>query len=177
MHFFLTTERLGFRRWENEDLPLAHELWGDPQVTRYLCGLFTPEGIGARLESEIALQREQNMQYWPIFLRENGAHVGCCGVRPYEPSQHIPEFGFHLRPDYWGQGLALEAGRAVIEHAFASLDARALFAGHLPENERSRHALLKLGFKYDGMKVYPPTGILEPTYLLRKSAARSLTAT
>jgi RimJ/RimL family protein N-acetyltransferase len=171
--FFLTTARLGFRPWENEDLPLANELWGDPEVTRFLGGPFTADWIGTRLKSEIGLQREHNMQYWPMFLLENGAHVGCCGLRPYEPSQHIPEFGFHLRPEYWGQGLAVEAGRAVIEHAFGALGAHALFAGHLPENERSRSALLKLGFKYDGMKVYPPTGVLEPAYLLRNNAARS----
>ena len=171
MRYFLTTSRLGFRRWENEDLPLAHQLWGDPQVTRFLCGLFTPESIDSRLETEIALQREHGLQYWPIFLLANGAHVGCCGLRPYEP--HIPELGFHLSPEYWGQGLAAEAAGAAVDYAFGVLGAHAVFAGHLPGNERSGRALLKAGFKYNGMKVYPPTGLLEPTYLLRRGVARS----
>ena len=169
MSYFLTTQRLGFRHWREDDLTLAQELWGDPQVTRFLGGPFPAEYVSARLQSEMALQHEHNMQYWPVFLLESGAHVGCCGLRPYEPD--IPELGFHLRADYWGKGLAPEAARAVIEFGFGALGAQALFAGHVPENDRSRNVLLKLGFQYQGMKVYPVNGLLEPTYLLQKSAS------
>ena len=172
MRFFMSTARLGFRHWESEDLPLAHELWGDPQVTRFLGGPFTADWIGARLKSEIASQREHNFQYWPIFLLENDAHVGCCGLRPYDPGEGIAELGFHLGQKHWGKGLAAEAARAVILYGFETLGFRALFAGHLPGNDRSRSVLLKVGFAYDGMKVYPPTGLLEPTYLIRSRAAR-----
>ncbi|HEY2857712.1 MAG TPA: GNAT family N-acetyltransferase [Terracidiphilus sp.] len=167
MPYFLTTARLGFRTWEAEDISLATEVWGDPQVTRFLGGPFTSDWIASRLKSEIALQRDHGIQYWPVFLLETGAHVGCCGLRPYQPS--VPELGFHLRPEYWGRGLAAEAAGAVIEYAFGALGARAVFAGHLPDNDRSRRALLKAGFEYDGMKVYPPTGLLEPTYLIRNN--------
>jgi len=173
MDFFLTTPRLGFRCWQVDDLSLAHALWGDSQVTRFLGGPFASDWIGSRLQSEIAMQREHEMQYWPIFLREGGGHVGCCGLRPYDPGLGIPELGFHLRPEYWGLGLAAEAAGAVIEYAFHSLGAQTVFAGHFPQNERSRRVLLKLGFEYQGMKVYPPTGILEPTYLLPLAHGRS----
>ncbi len=84
MPFFLTTARLGFRLWEEDDLPLARALWSDPEVTRFLGGPFTAEWIVSRLLSEIALQREHGIQYWPMFLLEDGAHVGCCGLRLYE---------------------------------------------------------------------------------------------
>lgn len=32
--YFLRSERVGFRTWTAEDLPLALGLWGDPEVTR-----------------------------------------------------------------------------------------------------------------------------------------------
>jgi len=166
MRYFLTTARLGFRHWVSDDLPLAEGLWGDPQVTRFLGGPF-PGGAASRLESEMALQRSRGIQYWPIFLLAGGAHVGCCGLRPYDQEHGIPELGYHLRPQFWGQGLAPEAAGAVIDYAFGSLAVHGLFAGHPAENQRSGRVLLKLGFEYQGMKVYPPSGVMEPAYMLR----------
>ena len=107
------------------------------------------------------------MQYWPIFLLDGDIHAGCCGVRPYDAAAGILELGFHLRPEQWGRGIGFEAASGVIRHAFRNLAVRALFAGHYPDNDRSRGLLIKLGFEYQGMKMYPPTGMLEPTYLLR----------
>jgi ribosomal-protein-alanine N-acetyltransferase len=39
-------------------------------------------------------------------------------LRPYGNDKDVLELGFHFRPDYWGQGLAQEAARAVIDFAF-----------------------------------------------------------
>ncbi len=34
--FFLVSQRVGFRRWRADDLPLAVGLWGDERVTRLI---------------------------------------------------------------------------------------------------------------------------------------------
>jgi RimJ/RimL family protein N-acetyltransferase len=80
--------------------------------------------------------------------------------------EEICEMGLHLRPAYWGRGLALEAGRAIISFAFASLRVKGLFAGHHPENAASRELLVKLGFRFTHEGLYAPTGLLHPSYLL-----------
>jgi RimJ/RimL family protein N-acetyltransferase len=108
------------------------------------------------------------VQYWPIFLLEDGQHVGCAGLRPYRLDEPIYEVGFHLRPAYWGRGLAEEAGRAAAAFAFETLGAKALFAGHHPANQASRHVLNKLGFRFTHEELYLPTGLLHPSYLLRR---------
>ncbi|HTX74574.1 MAG TPA: GNAT family N-acetyltransferase [Terracidiphilus sp.] len=165
--YLLKTERLGFRAWREDDLPLAMELWSDARVTGFFGGPYSPEQVRARLAREMACQRENGMQYWPIFLIEGDRHVGVCGLRPWKPG--VPELGFHLRPEFWGQGLAFEAASAVIGLGFGRLGASAIFAGHHPGNLASRKLLLKLGFRYSGEVVYPVSGMLEPTYLLRKT--------
>ena len=171
MEYFLASDRLGFRAWREEDLPLAIELWTDAQVARLLSGgPYTPERVRARLEREMTTQREFEMQYWPVFLLGSGRHVGVCGLRPWLVEERIPELGYHLRPEFWGQGLAVEAGRAAIEFGFGRLGAKAIFAGHHPENAASRKVLLKLGFRYTGDEVFPETGILEPTYRLESGS-------
>ena len=53
MSYFLTTERLGFRRWTARDESLAIDLWSDPQVTALIGGPWTREVALERLAREI----------------------------------------------------------------------------------------------------------------------------
>jgi RimJ/RimL family protein N-acetyltransferase len=154
-------ERLVFRAWAESDLPLAAALWADAEVTRFIGAV----DARARLVAEIACQREHGIQYWPIFLKDGGTHVGCAGLRPRDAS--TLELGFHLHPAFWGRGLAAEAARATIAFAFETLSVAALFAGHHPDNEPSRRLLAKLGFEHTHDELYPATGRMHPSYILR----------
>ena len=166
--YFLTSERLGFRRWHGEDLPLAIGLWGDADVTKLIGGPFSEAQVQARLTTEIERQQKYGIQYWPIFLISSGIHVGCCGLRPYDDAQKIYEIGFHICKSHWGQHYAFESAQAVIGYAFDTLDASGLFAGHNPANEASGRLLSKLGFQYTHDEYYAPTGLMHPSYLLAK---------
>jgi [ribosomal protein S5]-alanine N-acetyltransferase len=170
--YFLTSQRLGFRTWRPEDIDLAVGLWTDPDVARFIhaSGPPSPAAASERLAREIAMQAEHGVQYWPVFLLPEGAHAGCCGLRPYRPEQGILELGVHIRPAFWRKGLAFEAAKAVIACAFGQRGARGLFAGHNPANTASREMLLKLGFRYTHDELYPPTGLMHPSYLLTPEA-------
>ena len=171
MDYFLKSDRLGFRCWQSEDLPVAMKLWGDPKVSALIGGPFTPELVRARLEREIERMHNLGFQYWPVFLLDGDLHAGCAGLQPWGNEPGVYELGFHLRRDFWGLGLATEAARAVIDYAFGTLGADALIAGHHPRNRASRKVLLKLGFVYVGMQLYPPTGSVEPIYRLEPNPA------
>ena len=168
--FFLTTGRLGFSHWLPGDLPLAQGLWGNVEVTSLIGGPFTPEQVEQRLQSEIGSLTAHGVQYWPVFLLESDQHAGCAGLRPYRLDQQVYELGFHFRPEYWGRGLAQEAGRAVIAFAFEQMGASALFAGHHPANSQSSRVLAKLGFQFTHEEFYPPTGLKHLSYLLTRPA-------
>lgn len=167
--YFLTSARLGFRCWSMDDLPLASALWGDAEVTGLIGGPLSPPEVETRLRAEIDSMEAHGLQYWPIFLLADGAHVGCAGLRPYRVEERIYELGFHLRPAFWARGLATEAGEAVVRFAFANLGASGLFAGHHPANATSRRVLEKLGFRFTHEELYPPTGLKHPSYLLPRS--------
>ena len=111
--YFLTSARLGFRRWSPDDVGLADALWGDPAVTSLIGGPFSVEQVRARLLREIETDAKSGIQYWPMFLLVTGEFAGCCGLRPYRPDERIAELGFHLRQSQWGKGLAVEGARAV----------------------------------------------------------------
>jgi [ribosomal protein S5]-alanine N-acetyltransferase len=171
--YFLTTPRLGFRQWTDAGLPLAVSLWSDPEVTRLIGGPLSEEAVAQKLADDISSMNLHGVQYWPLFYLVTEEFAGCAGLRPYQPKEKIYELGFHLRPAFWRQGLAEEAGRAVIAYAFETIQARSLFAGHHPANAASRRVLEKLGFLFTHEELYPPTGLKHPSYSLAPASPRS----
>lgn len=177
--YFLPTPRVGFRLWNKNVIVLASALWGDPEVMYFIDARYRVDAtqIEQKLDTELKLQELHNMQYWPIFLIDNGQHVGCCGLRPKEVTARIFEFGVHLRKAYWITGLAAEAGHAAINYAFENLQARQLFAGHHPGNHRSRRLLEKFGFVSVNDQLYTPTGLKHPSYILMQPTSIKSTFT
>lgn len=170
MSYFLSTARLGFR-WSSDDLAIAMNLWGDPKVMAMIDvrGQLSPAEVREILDRHIAIQRHAGVQYWPMFARETGEHVGCCGLRPYTATERTFELGAHIVPKFWRQGYALEAANAVIDYAFHHLGAAQLVAGHNPNNRASRALLHKLGFQQTHEEFYAPTGLMHPMYRLKSS--------
>jgi len=172
--YFMKTEHIGFSYWTDDDLELAIQLWGEEDVTRYICatGKFTQQSITDRLKVEVKNEKNYQVQYWPIFDLMTDQLIGCCGLRPFKSEQCSYEIGFHLRRIYWGQGYAFEAATLVIQYAFTELNAIKLYAGHHPQNIGSRKLLARLGFQYIGDNFYEPTGLYHPSYEMTKLALR-----
>lgn len=75
--------------------------------------------------------------------------LGVCGLFRREVLP-LPDLGFALLPEYWGQGLACAAARLTLRHAHEVLGLRRLLAITAPHNERSARLLQRLGFVCTG---------------------------
>jgi len=167
--YFISSDRVGFSCWQADDLPAAMTLWGDPRVTKLFHKYpLDRDQVAARLAQEIANREMHHIQYWPIYSLADDAFIGCAGLRPH--STNVLELGVHLKPEYWGCGYATEVVQRVIDYAFEQNLAQGLIAAHHPQNIGSRQTLLKLGFIGTEKKLYEPTGLLHPYYLLFKQA-------
>lgn len=166
--FFLTTPRLTFGTWTHNDLPLAVRLWEDPDVMRLHGGPYTRAEVRQRLQHEIAQFEAHGVQYWPLFIRETGEHVGCCGLKPHDVSRGIWEFGCQICRQFWSRGMGREATAALLDYSFKVLGVQALRAGHHPANDASRRLITSLGFQPTPDEFYPATGLMEPCYLLTR---------
>ena len=138
--YFMKTDRIGFSTWKSDDIILAHKLWGEKNVTKFICsnGIFSEDDIKNRLSIEVSNMEKYNIQYCPIFNLSNEDLIGCCGLRPFDSDVNAYELGCHLREKYWGQGYALEGIKKLLE----KID----------------------GIKYIGKKFYEPTGLYHPAY-------------
>jgi RimJ/RimL family protein N-acetyltransferase len=139
----IATPRLRLRKARIEDLEAMHAVLSDPRATRYWS---TPphgdmEETQAWLNSMIEAPERSSFDF---IVEHEGRCIGKCGM--YE----VPEIGFILHPDYWGQGLAAEALQAVIESAFESLPLDKIVADVDPRNAASLALLKKLGFHETG---------------------------
>lgn len=136
----ILTSRLRLRRARMNDLEAMHAVLSNPRATRYWS---TPShsDIGqtrAWLASMIASGPQESDD----FVVEHEARViGKAGF------YRLPEIGYILHPDHWGQGLAFEALSALIERVFARFDMAALTADVDPRNGASLRLLGKLGFR------------------------------
>lgn len=167
--YFMTTDRLGFGVWTENDMDSAAMLWRDEDVTRYARdgGPFTDEEIRDLLKREAENQNTYGVQYWPIYVKETGELAGCCGMKPSE-RKNTMELRFYLFRKYWGQGLGSEAARRVISYAFDMLKVKTLIARHHPDNSAAAKCLSGLGFSRTEDQTDPSSGIVSPTYKLIK---------
>ena len=134
----LRTSRLLLRRAAPGDLADLHRVFSNPAAMRYWS---RPEHetlheTGAWLADMVAARADSD-----DFVIELGDRViGKAGAWA------VPEIGYILHPDHWGQGLAREALEAVIPWLFARHAVPALTAEADPRNEASLRLLGRLGF-------------------------------
>ncbi|MCB1411755.1 MAG: GNAT family N-acetyltransferase [Xanthobacteraceae bacterium] len=88
-----------------------------------------------------------------VFLIEHHhVPVGMVGVDWREPD--MPELGYWLGVEHWGQGFGTEAARAVIDDTFETFDAEAMVSGARVVNPASRNILEKCGFQWSGVELH-----------------------
>jgi [ribosomal protein S5]-alanine N-acetyltransferase len=72
--------------------------------------------------------------------------IGDCGIILQQiDGERLYEIGYHLRRDFWGQGLATEAAIACRDWAFARLKTERLISLIRPENLPSRRVAERVG--------------------------------
>jgi len=88
---------------------------------------------------------------WSIVEMESGKMIGTIELHGYKPA-HRAELGYVLHPDYWGQGLMVEACKAVLKFGFEYLGLKRIDCNAFSSNHQSIRVCEKLGMTYIGIK-------------------------
>ncbi|WP_043232586.1 GNAT family N-acetyltransferase [Bosea sp. LC85] len=124
----------------------------EPEVTRYVSGPWSDASAHREfIENRTSSPWLPGMGYWTIMLRQEPAvFVGWVLLIPVDAVGPEIEIGWRLRQRFWGQGLATEAARPVLTHAFDVLKLPEVIAEIDPDNLGSLRVAEKIGLKQRG---------------------------
>jgi RimJ/RimL family protein N-acetyltransferase len=124
----------------------------DPEVMRYLGdrGTLSREDAWRQMAMLAGHWELRGFGMWAVEERASGDFVGRVGL-------HFPEgwpdreVGWALARPFWGKGLAVEAARAALTHAFTELGWDAAISLIAPDKARSIRLAERLGERFDRM--------------------------
>lgn len=173
----LTTDRLLVRETTLDDVDEFYKLYKDPEMTRYMEGLFENPEDEKRYQKDYIDKVYGLMGFgvWTLVRRDDNRVIGRVGYSVRNGFDDI-ELGFLVGKEFQRQGYAYEACRAVLDYGRDILMFDKVQTLVKAENEISINLCKKLGFKvcdivsveediygreYVGEKIEPIGG---PTY-------------
>jgi ribosomal-protein-alanine N-acetyltransferase len=148
----LETDRLLFRQHVMDDMDAYCAMEMDPDFRRYVGG--RPR---TREEAEkrfmLSLEPKTNrLSMWATVFKPEGQYIGRCGIYPHFNNEGKPvpgeaSLGLYIAKEYWGRGLATEAGRAFVQFGFDELKLNRIVTMIDARNDVSVHVIEKLGFE------------------------------
>jgi [ribosomal protein S5]-alanine N-acetyltransferase len=148
----LQTERLLLREITSGDSQAIYDNFSDDRVTEYydletFTEISQADALIIKLNSGF---KSHNQIRWAITLKPKDILIGTCGFHAIEKEHFKLEVGYELNPALWGKGIMHEALNAIFTYAFDEMGINRIEAFYDPENDRSRNALEKCGFIYEG---------------------------
>ena len=167
----LTTPSLQLDPLTTEDDSWFCAVYADPEVMRYIgTGVRTEQQTRTNLDILRAQANRLPFGYWVVRERQSNERLG--GVLLMIRRDGAPvELGFLFARAAWGRGIATQAARAVVEHAFESLRIPLLEAFIDVQNAASAAVLRKAGFRDAGLTTGPYGGTDRKFVLAREDWA------
>jgi [ribosomal protein S5]-alanine N-acetyltransferase len=167
MKIVIETPRLILREFLPHDADALACVISDPEMMRFYPAPFDRQGVEGWIARNIRRYEKDGHGLWAIDLKSTGEMIGDCGITLQEvDGEPLPEIGYHLRRDMWGQGFATEAARAYRDYGFDSLKAEFLISLIRPENLPSRRVAER-----NGLKIWKQTsrvGLIHDVYRVMK---------
>lgn len=150
----IETPRLLLRDFRKTDLEAVHAYAALEEVARYL--IWGPNTLGQSREAIEGFLDDQRARPRTIFdvaitLKPRGPLIGGAGIRIIDRDNLTGEIGYTLHPHYWGQGYAVETGRALLDAGFQELGLQRVIAVCDQRNKPSARVMERLGMRREGV--------------------------
>lgn len=151
---FLESERLIIKDVEVKEAPFYFELFNDPDWIKYINdkGLKSVEETASYLEDILEKNSKLNgLGFYSVLEKGTNSFIGMTSVLQREKLDYI-DVGYALLPKARGKGYATEATKLTMNFVQEKFKQDKVLAFTLPENDKSKRLLEKLGFKYIGIQ-------------------------
>lgn len=139
----LSTERLILRKIKRSDVFDVFEYTSDERVSRFLLwSAHKTIDFTKRYLAYVDLQYRRGKFYdWGIEYQ--GKMIGTVGFTSFSVENNSAEIGYVLSSKYWGQGIATEAVKRILEYGFCDLNLNRIVAHYMVGNDGSRRVMDK----------------------------------
>lgn len=142
----IDTPRLIIRPYTPDDLDALDAILSDPETLVFWEKPYTREETRGSIERNIQSTDKNGFGRWAVILKDTGLLIGLCGiVRMESDGREVNDLGYIFHRDYWGQGYATEAARAVMGYAFEVLELDSVTANMPWNHDASRRVAERLG--------------------------------
>ncbi len=153
-HPELLTDRLRLYPPRLAELEAHIAMEQDPAVMRYLHPPRPAEALRAEYRAKLESGWPEVGAVYYVAWRDRPGLLGWIGLYPLEERAGAPsELGYLYRPEAWGQGVATEAGEALLAYGFGMLGLDPIVAVTDPAHVRSQRVLRKLGLADCGTRL------------------------
>lgn len=125
----------------------------DAEASAAYGGPISPSAAWSRLAYDIGAWHLQGFGVWALRRREDAAVLGVCGF--WQGRGWPRELTWWLLPEARGQGYALEASLAVVEHAYVEFGWEAVQTYCVDNNEAAKALILRLGGVQVARQAFP----------------------
>lgn len=148
---WLTSERLGLRRFTPDDLELLVRLNADPDVTKYTGGPKERDKSEAMLRGRILAYYDEHpgLGIWAGVELATGACTGMHLLNHINGETDI-QVGYVMFKEHWGRGYATEMAVRLLRYGFEELKIPQIVAITDLPHVVSQRVLLKAGLRRNG---------------------------
>jgi len=147
----IETERLILRRYKESDLDAIYEIITDKRLSTYIkFPELTKEEELESIKTWIQEADTSNYEKWVIERKIDNVVVGNIDVNTIQKKHNYCNVGYTIRYNYWSNGYATEALKAVSDHLLNKSGYYLVECSCNELNIQSSKVMLKAGFKKDG---------------------------
>lgn len=153
----IETARLRLRGWRAEDAAPYAAMLADPETARFITRRGRPYGERETWNEIAWFIGHWQLRGFGMFVvegRAGGGFLGRVGAL-HPPGWPALEIGWALAPAARGQGIAVEAARAVLDWTFERFDLARIVSIIDPRNAASRRVAERLGERRSGERFAP----------------------
>ena len=147
----METERLLLRRYKETDIDAIYDIITDERLSKYIkFPNLTREEELEYIKVWIEEADISKYEKWVIERKSDSSVVGNIDVNTVVEKHNYCNVGYTIRYDYWGNGYAAEALKAVSDHLLNNRGYYLVECSCNELNKQSSKVMLKAGFKKDG---------------------------
>ena len=149
----IETDRLILRPFKKTDYKKVYEICSDYELVKTTLNIpypYTEQFAKDFIDCCKQSLKEKKIYELAVCFKDNeNTVVGCIKLCPERAKR--AEIGYWIDRKFWGQGIATEAAKAIINFGFENLKLNSIYARHFDMNPASGKVMKKCGMKYVGI--------------------------